>query len=41
MHSIIGQGAYSKVYQGIDVTKGQKVAIKIIDKKLFIDPVIF
>ena len=38
---IIGTGAYSRVYYGIDLESKLPVAIKVIEKKLFVDPVIY
>jgi len=38
---MIGTGAYSRVYYGIDLDTNQPVAIKIIEKQLFVDAVIY
>lgn len=30
----LGQGQYGKVFQGVDTKSGEKVAIKLVDKKM-------
>ena len=37
----MGQGAYSKVYKGTDLETYDPIAIKVIEKQLFVDPIIY
>ncbi len=39
--NIVGQGAYSKVYKGTDLETSDPIAIKVIEKQLFVDPIIY
>lgn len=34
----VGQGSFAKVYEGVDRTNKQQVAIKVIDKRKVVDP---
>lgn len=40
-NQMIGTGAYSRVYVGVDLESKSLVAIKIIEKQLFSDMVIY
>lgn len=38
---MVGTGAYSRVYKGVDLESKEPIAIKVIEKSLFVDPVIY
>lgn len=35
MKNLLGQGSYANVYKGKIIETGEKVAVKVIDKRLF------
>ena len=39
--NLVGTGAYSRVYKGHDIESKEIIAIKVIEKSLFVDPVIY